>query len=105
MFGLQSCRNLRDVTDGSSNTIAMAEIATANDGNSIRGGVASSRGTGPAYTNPVLCQLEGNRATGKLTPGTNRKPARKWLGQWHHGLHGSQHSFAAEFTSLPPKQQ
>jgi hypothetical protein len=35
-------------------------------GTRIRGGVANSRGTGPAYDNPVLCLCEGNRATGML---------------------------------------
>lgn len=95
MFGLQTCRNLRDVQDGSSNTIAMAEIATSNSGDSIRGGVASSRGTGPAYNTPVLCQLEGNKATGKLTPGTNRNLRGNG---WANGIT----AYTGVSTVLPP---
>ncbi|WP_373649529.1 MULTISPECIES: DUF1559 domain-containing protein [unclassified Schlesneria] len=95
MFGLQSSRNMRDLTDGSSNTIAMAEIATSNDGNSIRGGVANSRGTGPAYDSPILCQLEGNRATGKLTPGTNRNLRGNG---WANGIT----AYTGVSTVLPP---
>jgi prepilin-type N-terminal cleavage/methylation domain-containing protein/prepilin-type processing-associated H-X9-DG protein len=95
MFGLQLSRSFRDVTDGSSNTIAMAEIATSNNGNSIRGGVANSRGTGPAYDSPVLCQLEGNRATGLLTPGTNRNLRGNG---WANGIT----AYTGMSTVLPP---
>lgn len=95
MFGLQQCRNLRDVIDGSSNSIAMAEIATTNNGNQIRGGVASSRGTGPAYDHPVLCQLEGNRGTGMLTPGTNRNLRGNG---WANGIT----AYTGVSTVLPP---
>jgi len=95
MFGLQQCRNLRDVLDGTSNTIAMAEIATTNDGNQIRGGVASSRGTGPAYDRPLLCQLEGNKATGMLTPGTNRNLRGNG---WANGIT----AYTGMSTVLPP---
>ncbi len=95
MFGLQTCRNIRDIQDGSSNTIAMAEIATSNDGNAIRGGVANSRGTGPAYDTPQLCQLEGNKATGKLTPGTNRNLRGNG---WANGIT----AYTGVSTVLPP---
>ena len=71
-FGFQKCRRIADITDGLSVTVCMAEIATSNDPNDIRGGVANNRGTDPAYNNNITCLLEGNRATGKLTTGTNR---------------------------------
>ncbi|MCC6508704.1 MAG: DUF1559 domain-containing protein [Pirellulaceae bacterium] len=95
MFGFQTCRAFQAILDGTSNTIAMAEIATSDDPNSIRGGVALARGVGPAYNSPILCMLEGNKATGKLTAGTNRN----FRGNgWANGVT----SFTGVSMILPP---
>ncbi len=95
LFGFQACRRMQDMTDGSSNTIAMAEIATSNDPNHIRGGVANSRGTDPAYNNNIMCLLEGNRATGMLTPGNNRNLRGNG---WANGVT----AYTGVSTVLPP---
>ncbi|WP_437222778.1 DUF1559 domain-containing protein [Planctomicrobium sp. SH661] len=85
MFGFQTCRRFRDITDGSSNTIAMGEIATSNDPNDIRGGVASARGTDPGYDNSITCLLQGDQSTGKLT--TNMGSNKNWRGNgWANGV-------------------
>ncbi len=83
MFGFQATRRFRDIDDGTSNTIAMGEMATSNDPSDILGGIASSRGTSPAYDNSITCFLEGNRGSGKLTAGSNRN----WRGNgWANGV-------------------
>ncbi|WP_437191624.1 DUF1559 domain-containing protein [Planctomicrobium sp. SH527] len=83
MFGFQAIRRFRDISDGTSNTIAMGEMATSNDPSDILGGIASSRGAAPGYDNSITCFLEANRATGKLSTGTNRN----WRGNgWANGV-------------------
>jgi len=73
LFGFQRQRSFRDILDGSSNTVAMAEIATSDDPNAVRGGVASTRGANPAYNNNPMCFLERDPLNpGLLTPGRNR---------------------------------
>jgi len=73
LFGFQAPRRMSDVIDGTTNTIAMAEIATTNDPNTVLGGVANTRGTDPAYNNNVMCLLERNPLNKKLlTVGNNR---------------------------------
>ncbi len=72
LFGLQNNRKIGDVIDGTSNTISLAEIATSNDPNSVRGGVALSRGTDPAYNLNPTCLLERNLTNpNQLSSGTN----------------------------------
>jgi prepilin-type N-terminal cleavage/methylation domain-containing protein len=82
MFGFQKCRRIAAVQDGTSNTIAMGEIATSDNANAILGGVARTRGA-QVYTTPLACLLEGNRATGQLTSGSNAA----WRGNgWANGV-------------------
>jgi len=95
MFGFQNCRKIAMVTDGTSNTIAMAEIATSDDPNMILGGVARSRGT-QMYDSPITCLAEGDRATGLLsTTGSNAG----WRGNgWANGVV----TYTGFNTILPP---
>lgn len=94
LFGFQACRTISMVLDGTSNTIAMAEIATSDDPNRILGSVARSRGT-QTYDSPITCLLEGNRATGMLTAGSNAG----WRGNgWANGVV----SYTGMNTILPP---
>jgi prepilin-type N-terminal cleavage/methylation domain-containing protein len=94
LFGFQKCRQMRDISDGASNTIAMGEIATSDDPNAIMGSVARSRGT-QTYDSPITCLLEGNKATGKLTAGSNAG----WRGNgWANGVV----SYTGMNTILPP---
>ena len=56
MFGGQgTCRLLRDVTDGLSNTIAMSERLQAQGNNQILGGTLATNVTATVRTNPSLC--------------------------------------------------
>jgi prepilin-type processing-associated H-X9-DG protein len=59
MFGALVCYGLRDCTDGSSNTIAMAEGIAPQAGNG-RGAVSGTL----SITNPSACQALFNKATG-----------------------------------------
>jgi prepilin-type N-terminal cleavage/methylation domain-containing protein len=97
LFGLQTCRRFRDVLDGTSNTIAMAEIPTTNNPNQILGGVAMSRGTGAGYV-PALCVLEGNRSTGLLTTTATNRNLRG--NGWANGVT----SYTGMSTCIPPNQ-
>lgn len=95
LFGFQNCRSTAMVLDGTSNTVAMAEIATSDDPNAIKGSVARSRGT-QTYDSPITCLLEGNRATGQLT--TTAANAG-WRGNgWANGVV----SYTGMNTILPP---
>lgn len=93
MFGLYSSLGLRDMMDGSSNTILMAEIGTAIEGNlqDIIGQV--SQGTVNA-SNPSACLAQ--TANGSWLPSAN---ITGWRGQrWTDG-NGSNTMFN---TILPP---
>lgn len=95
MFGLQKCRRMADILDGTSNTVAMAEIATGNDTNFVKGTVLSTRGT-QTYDSPITCLLE-------VTPGTGQTsttgPNRSWRGNgWANGVV----SYTGVNTILPP---
>ena len=96
LFGFQAPRNMRDVIDGTSNTIAMAEIATSNDPNTVLGGVANTRGTDPAYNNNIMCLLERDPTNRKfLTPGNNRNLRGNG---WANGVT----AYTGVSTILPP---
>ncbi len=95
MFTFQVTRKIRDITDGTSNTIAMGEIATSNNANDVRGGVARARGADPGYDNNITCFLEADQSSGTLTAGSNAN----WRGNgWANGVN----SYTGINTVLPP---
>ncbi len=94
MFGFQHCRKMSALTDGSSNTIAMGEIASSDDANAILGGVARNRGT-QVYGQPITCLLEKSGTSGQLSSGSNAA----WRGNgWANGVV----SYTGMNTILPP---
>lgn len=96
LFGFQRQRSFQDILDGTSNTIAMAEIATSDDPNAVRGGVANTRGTDPAYNNNALCLLERSPTNRNLlSPGNNRNLRGNG---WANGIT----AYTGVSTILPP---
>jgi prepilin-type N-terminal cleavage/methylation domain-containing protein/prepilin-type processing-associated H-X9-DG protein len=64
VFGIQTSRRVSDIRDGTSNTVAMAEVATTQVSRDILGGVA--RGVGmQVVDSPITCLSLANRATGQ----------------------------------------
>lgn len=80
MFGFNSAMRMADVTDGTSNTIAVSEAAKGNEKNLIRGNAAFS--VVGADANPSIClALRGEANSYKGTFDT-----RPWVGiYWHAG--------------------
>ncbi|HEY4261954.1 MAG TPA: DUF1559 domain-containing protein [Schlesneria sp.] len=66
----QSCRPIASITDGTSNTIAMGEIATGPNDSGYFGGAALARST--ITGSPITCLAQGSRSTGTLSTGTNK---------------------------------
>lgn len=95
MFGLQNNHSYAEITDGTSNTIAMAEIATTNDPTQIRGGVANSFGTA-SYLSPILCMITGNPDPNKLYLKTTNRNLRG--NGWANGVT----AYTGVVTNLPP---
>ncbi|MCA9132246.1 MAG: DUF1559 domain-containing protein [Planctomycetales bacterium] len=94
-FGFQTCRKMSDIMDGTSNTVAMAEIATGTHQDAVLGGVASSRGA-QVYDSPITCLLEV-ASPGYLT--TTSGSNNLWRGNgWANGVV----VFTGVNTILPP---
>ncbi|MEX1040141.1 MAG: DUF1559 domain-containing protein [Pirellulaceae bacterium] len=96
LFGFQAQRKMRDVIDGTSNTVAMAEIATSNDPNAVRGGVANSRGTDPGYNNSIMCLLERDPLNPRMLSEGNNRNLRG--NGWANGVT----AYTGVSTILPP---
>ena len=83
MFGYYSATRMAEITDGTSNTIAVSEAAKGLELGSIRGGAAFS--VFGADTNPSICAAlrgEGGRYIIQAIPST-----RPWVGiYWHAGV-------------------
>jgi prepilin-type processing-associated H-X9-DG protein len=58
VFGYQSKRRIANITDGTSNTIAMAEVATSigTGTRKLWGGIGRDQGTSVAVNSPLLCR-------------------------------------------------
>ena len=97
-FGRQTSTRLRDIVDGTSNTIAMGEIATTRNGNGQRdllGNVVRNAGYARTRDNPSRCYEYVDPSTGKYNTGNTRD----WRGErWGDG--GC--SFTSVTTVLPP---
>ncbi|HXG11925.1 MAG TPA: DUF1559 domain-containing protein [Gemmataceae bacterium] len=95
MFGLDSKISFKDITDGSSNTIAMSERTFRLDDNTILGNAA--KGIAGIDRNPTLCLATADRSTGRYRPGV-------LLNNYYAGVRWNDGS--AEFTGfntiLPP---
>lgn len=98
VFARQTSVKFRDITDGTSNTIAMGEIATTRNGNGQRtllGNVVRNTGNAVVRDNPSGCYGFVDPATGRYNTGNTRD----WRGErWGDG--GC--SFTSVCTVLPP---
>jgi prepilin-type N-terminal cleavage/methylation domain-containing protein/prepilin-type processing-associated H-X9-DG protein len=67
VFGYQSKRRMANITDGTSNTIAMAEVASsiAVSSRKIWGGIARDQGTSVTVMSPILCLQTVERGSGE----------------------------------------
>jgi prepilin-type N-terminal cleavage/methylation domain-containing protein/prepilin-type processing-associated H-X9-DG protein len=97
LFGFQTSFGIRDITDGSSNTIAMGEIASSRDTRSILGrGIARDVGAG-ILSSPIECFTFANQGVpGQYNAGVS-------LGVWRGNVWGSgMPAYTGVNTILPP---
>jgi prepilin-type N-terminal cleavage/methylation domain-containing protein len=95
LFGFETSRRMRDIRDGSSNTVAMGEIATGDDPNDVLGSVA--RGVANVHISPILCRLQADGNTGRLLP----SPAGNVQWRGRYAFHGRM-PYTGINTILPP---
>jgi len=93
-FGYLSATNFRDITDGTSNTLLMAEKANAVNALDVRG--LGANNVGGTNTNPSICLTKA--AGGTYLPTTTVQSARTLGSLWHNGLA----PFVGFNTVLPP---
>lgn len=97
LFGFYTDRRFSDILDGTSNTIAMGEIATSDDGFSVFGGIARRQPVG-VVNSPITC-------FNVLEPGSKRQmrstlpDVTAWRGRY--AFHGRM-SYTGVNTILPP---
>jgi len=95
LFTALACYGIRDVTDGTSNTIAMAEIVGATNANGP--GVIARTVLAAGTASPAACTALWNAATKSYTGGGyTGEPARAY--RWGDGAG----SFTAFSTATPP---
>lgn len=94
MFGRRSNFKFRDVTDGTSNTLLIADRANAVNTTDVRGLAANN--VGGLNTNPSICLAKA--AGGDYISGTSVQSGRPMGGLWHHGMP----TFVGFQTVLPP---
>jgi prepilin-type N-terminal cleavage/methylation domain-containing protein len=70
VFGYQSNRRLANITDGTSNTIAMAEVASTIGTGTRRlwGAIARDQGTSVAILSPIRCRQTVQSGSGEYLP-------------------------------------
>ncbi|QDS89971.1 putative major pilin subunit [Rosistilla ulvae] len=94
MFGRRTNTKFRDVVDGTSNTLLIADRANAVDAIEVRGLAANN--VGSLNTNPSLCLAKA--AGGLYLSGVSVQSSRPMGGLWHHGFS----TFCGFQTVLPP---
>ncbi len=95
VFGYQTARRVADIVDGTSNTVAFAEIPTSMGGRGIPGGAARSQGSA-ATDNPSFCRTlidANNEFSASVTDFTATRGNR-----WARGLP----QYIGVNTILPP---
>ena len=96
IFGFQSATKMRDIIDGTSNTLMIAERGIFSDNTRDIRGLAANSGVSTALTNPGTCF---SAASGGLyNVGQSVRSDRHMGGLWQHG----QPHFAGFCAVLPP---
>jgi hypothetical protein len=102
-FGFCSNRRLANITDGTSNTIAMGEVASTIGTGTRRlwGAISRDQGTAVAIQSPIRCKQTVD-ASGQYLPSivtVSEARGSRW-GRGTHGIHGLQHHPASQFAVL-----